>query len=83
MAGEDRAAWFRDDLLDPEGHPVHAFGLRVDEGLRPLDEAGRPAFANLFAVGHALGGFSPLVGGYDEGLDLASAYAAVRAALLA
>jgi len=83
MAGEDRAAWFRDDLLDPEGHPVHAFGLRVDEGLRPLDEAGRPAFANLFAAGHALGGFSPLVGGYDEGLDLASAYAAVRAALLA
>ncbi len=83
MADEDRETWFHDDLLDPGGHPVHAFGLHVDEYLRPLAADFRPAFANLFAAGHILGGFSPLAGGYDEGLDLVSAYAAVRAALLA
>lgn len=83
MAGDDRTAWFRDTLLDPEGHPVHTFGLRVDEALRPLNETGHPVCANLTVAGHALGGFSPLAGGYDEGLDLASAYAAVRAALQA
>ena len=80
-ADSDRAAWFRPDLLDPAGHPVHAFGLPVDGALRPLAESGQVAYPNLFAAGHALGGINALIAGCDEGLDLASAFVAVRAAL--
>lgn len=83
LAQNERAAWFRPHLLDPRGHPVHGFGLAVDEQLRPLNREGGPAYPNLFAAGHLLGGLEPVAGGYDEGLDLASAYAAVRAALTA
>ncbi len=80
-ANPDRVTWFRDDLLDPAGHPVHGFGLRVDGSLRPLAESGARAYANLFAVGHQLGGINALVAGCDEGLVLASAFAAAREAI--
>ncbi len=77
VAATDRADWFREDLLDPRGHPVHAFGLAVDSALRPLGEDGRPAWTNLFAAGHLLAGADPFA---PEGLDLASAFAALRGA---
>ena len=81
LAGEDRMAWFRPDLLDPEGHPAHTFGIRVDERLRPLGADGGPAYANLYAAGHILGGLDTISGQCAEGLDLASAYGAARGAL--
>ncbi len=77
----DRMIWFRDELLDPRGHPVHHYGIQVDDGLRPLERDGLPAFANLFAAGHIIGGMNTLISASDEGLVLASAYGAVRAAL--
>ena len=80
-AENDRTTWFRPDLLDPAGHPVHRFGLQVDERLRPLGADGSPAFANLFAAGHLLAGMDTVIEGNAEGLDLASAFAAARSAL--
>jgi hypothetical protein len=81
QAQADRLAWFNADLLDPRGHPAHTFGIAVDECLRPLGKDGAPAYENLFAAGHILGGMDTLIGGCEEGFDLASAYTAVREAL--
>jgi len=81
QAQTDRLAWFNTDLLDLRGHPAHTFGIAVDEYLRPLGKDGTPAYENLFAAGHILGGMDTLIGGCEEGFDLASAYTAVREAL--
>ncbi|MBN1965008.1 MAG: FAD-binding protein, partial [Anaerolineae bacterium] len=80
-ASEDRADWFRINLLDPAGHPVHEFGVTVDDHLRPLEAHGSPAYRNLFAAGQLLAGIDTTRHDNAEGLDLASGFAAVRAAL--
>jgi glycerol-3-phosphate dehydrogenase len=76
-----RTGWFHDDLLNPAGHPVHKVGIHVDDQLRPLNEAGQPVYANLYAAGGMIAGLNTVTADCDEGVALASAYAAVRAAL--
>ena len=44
-------------LLDLDSTPAFREGVRTDEELRPLDEGGRPAFANLRAAGALLAGW--------------------------
>lgn len=41
-------------FFGPGGHAVTGAGVRVDAGMRPLDEAGEPVCANLFAAGGVL-----------------------------
>jgi glycerol-3-phosphate dehydrogenase subunit B len=80
--GDRRAGWYADTLLDPNGHPIHRHtGLRANANLQPLNAEGAPAYANLYAVGHLLAGFNPLVDGCAEGVALATAYKAVQVAL--
>lgn len=40
-------------------HAIFRAGLAVDERWRPLDAAGRPVAANVFAAGHIIGGYDP------------------------
>ncbi|MBN1680260.1 MAG: anaerobic glycerol-3-phosphate dehydrogenase subunit B [Anaerolineae bacterium] len=84
-AGPDvpgREGWYYDRLLKERGHPIHRqAGLRVDHDLRPLNAAGEPALANVYATGHMLAGFNPLTDGCAEGIALATAYKAVHTAL--
>ena len=63
------------------GQPYARFGLRVDTQQRPCDVRGRPYFENLFAAGGILAGADRSAEGCRQGLDLASAYAAVLGAL--
>ncbi|MFQ3535837.1 MAG: anaerobic glycerol-3-phosphate dehydrogenase subunit B [Aggregatilineales bacterium] len=79
----DREAWFGSQMLAPEGHPVHHFGIRANAYLQPLDAERAPFAENLFAAGHILahpfGGPSPFE--TAEGVALATAYRAAQMAL--
>ncbi len=79
--GEGRAGWFRERLLDGRGHPIHRAGVRVNAQMQPLDAEGAPVLANVYAVGDLLAGYDPLTDGCAEGVALATAWRAVRAAL--
>ncbi len=79
--GDGRAGWFRERLLDERGHPVHRAGVRVNARMQPLDAEGAPALANVYAAGDLLAGYDPLTDGCAEGVALATAWCAVRAAL--
>jgi glycerol-3-phosphate dehydrogenase subunit B len=78
-APEDREQWTAPTPF--EGQPFARFGVRVDARQRPCDRRGRPYFENLFAAGGLLGGADRSVEGSRQGIGLASAYAAVQAAL--
>lgn len=80
--GEGRTGWYQDRLLAEGGHPIHRHtGLRVNAQMQPVDGEGAPLLENVFAAGHLLAGFNPLTDGCAEGVALATAYKAVRAAL--
>ena len=61
--------------------PYAYFGVRVDRDLRPLAADGTPAFENVFAAGGILSGADRTRDGSRQGIDLVTAYRAVRAAL--
>ena len=75
----ERAGWTSDRVLGPQ--PYARFGLAVGRDMRPLDREGRPYFENLFAAGGLLAGADRTSEGSRQGIDLATAYRAVEAAL--
>ncbi len=76
---EDRETWTASSLF--ESQPFSHFGLRLDSRRRPCDRRGKPYFDNLYAAGGILAGADRSAEGCRQGIDLASAYAAVEAAL--
>ncbi len=74
------ADWFAQPLLSGQAQPIHLAGIVTDSDLRPLDVAGSPAAPNLYAAGRLLAGYSPIIEGSMEGVDIASgAHAALQA----
>jgi glycerol-3-phosphate dehydrogenase subunit B len=74
--------WFSEAFLSGQPQPIHYAGLLTDALLRPLTGAGEPAAPNLFAAGRLLAGYSPIVEGCTEGVDIATAAHAVMQALM-
>ncbi len=62
---------------DPQ--PLFACGLTVDADMRPLNDKGEPAFANLYAAGGMLAGAQRAHEKSGEGIALGSAAQAVAA----
>jgi glycerol-3-phosphate dehydrogenase subunit B len=75
---EDRYDWFRDGVFDDQ--PYARFGVRIDDGCRPLDERGETAFENLRAVGAVCGGYDSAREKSASGVSLATAVTAGRRA---
>ena len=75
----DRDEWTAPAIVDEQ--PYALLGLNVDGDFRPCDRRGRPYFANLFAAGGLLAGADRTREGSRQGIDLATAYCAVGAAL--
>jgi glycerol-3-phosphate dehydrogenase subunit B len=72
------AEWFASPFLSAQ--PIHQAGILTDADLRPLDAEGKLVFPNLYAAGRLLAGYSPVVEGSTEGVDIATgAHAALRA----
>ncbi len=70
--------WFTEPL--GERQPIHQAGIASDGDLHPLNAEGRAVAPNLYAAGRLLGGYSPVVEGCTEGVDIATgAHAAIKA----
>lgn len=72
--------WAREDFLDRRGHAFNCFGLRVNDRLQPLDEAGRVCLENVLAAGAILAGSNWPVEKCGNGVALTSGYKAGRLA---
>lgn len=75
-APEKRSEWAKAEPLG--SHPFARFGVGVDEGLRPLDDAGVCEYGNLRAAGRVIGGFDPVAENSGGGVAVATGYAAGR-----
>ena len=75
---EDRYDWFSDGVFDDQ--PYARFGLRIDEGCRPLDDREGVEFENLRAVGAVCGGYDSAREKSASGVSLATATVAGRRA---
>ena len=60
--------------------PLLSAGLRVDAGLRPQDERGRPVHPRLFAAGAVVGGHEHATDGTGLGVAILTGWLAGRAA---
>lgn len=67
--------WFAP--LYSEAQPYARFGVRVNEKMQPVNEAGEVIYENVFAVGGLLAGADRNGEGSREGIDLATAWAAI------
>jgi glycerol-3-phosphate dehydrogenase subunit B len=70
--------WYAPLYWDP--HPYARFGVRVNTAMQPVDAEGRVLHANVHAIGGLLAGADRHDEGCREGVDLATAWAAVQAA---
>lgn len=68
---DDRYDWFDQEAFGDQ--PFAHFGVRVDEGMRPLDADDDPEFANLRAAGGVVGGTDPVTEKSQSGISLATA----------
>lgn len=59
-------------------HPYARFGVRVNAHMQPVDEQGAVVYPNVLAVGGLLAGADRNAEGSREGIDLATAWQAVR-----
>jgi len=73
-----RADWHHLSFFDKRGHPVNMAGLEVDDDFRPLNAAGAPAIAGLFAAGGVLAHQDWIRQKCGAGMAIASAWGAVR-----
>jgi glycerol-3-phosphate dehydrogenase subunit B len=73
VSGDD---WFAPRYWD--AHPYAHFGLRVNDHMQPLNANGHILYPNLYAIGGILAGFDRLGGDGREGVDLATAWMAVK-----
>lgn len=75
---DDRYDWFVDDVFGDQ--PYARFGVRADDGLRPLDAAGNVQFANVHVAGAILGGADVAREKSASGVSLATGVVAGREA---
>jgi glycerol-3-phosphate dehydrogenase subunit B len=71
---EDRYEWFEKEAFGNQ--PFAHFGVRVDEGMRPLTVDEEPEFTNLRAAGAIIGGADTVAEKSQSGVSLATAVVA-------
>ena len=75
----DTSSRFQSDYFG--AHPFGQVGLEVDDGLRPVDAAGRAPIANLRAAGAMLAHAEPWREKSGDGISLTTGYRAAEALL--
>ncbi len=74
-----QSSWTSTDFWKPQ--PYSLMGVSTDKLLRPLDQRNKPFLENLFAAGGILSGADRTFEGSRQGIDLSTAYHAVRSIL--
>ena len=69
-----RSAWFNDQYLSHESHPIHSNGVTVDFSLHPLDDMDQITLLNLYAAGNIIGNYDPIRELSLEGIALATGF---------
>ncbi len=77
---EKRENWYRQDYLDPRGHPINRAGVEIDKLFRPIGPGSKPFDERLFASGAILAHQDWARQRCGAGIAIASAYGAVMAA---
>ena len=77
---ENRESWYRQDYLDPRGHPINRIGVEVDNSFRPIGPAQESFDKRLFASGAILAHQDWARQRCGAGVAIASAHGAVTAA---
>ncbi len=80
---QDRDEWFRQEYLDPRGHPINRLGVEVDGRFQPVAADGAPIHERLFAAGAILAHQDWVRQRCGAGLAIATAHAATEAAAAA
>ena len=78
---DTRDQWHEKDFFHQAGHRINTAGIEIDNDFRPVNRAGQVVFPNLFAVGTILAHQNWMRTKCGSGLAIASAYAAVNAAV--
>ena len=68
---DDRYDWFDEEAFGNQ--PFAHFGVRIDDGMRPLNPDGEPEFTNLRAAGGVVGGTDPVAEKSQSGISLTTA----------
>ena len=76
---EGRKHWTAPSSLETQ--PYANYGLSVNEQLQPLGADGLPIYTNLFCAGGLIAGADRSGEGSRQGIDIATAYRAIEAAL--
>ncbi len=76
---QNRADWFQASFLNPQGHPVFAGGVAVNQNFQPVAENGQPLYANLWAAGALLAHNDAIQERSTEGTAVATGVAAAQA----
>ena len=76
---QNRADWFQASFLNPQGHPVFAGGVAVNQNFQPVAENGQPLYANLWAAGALLAHNDAIQERSAEGTAVATGVAAAQA----
>ncbi len=77
---ESRENWYRQDYLDPRGHPINRAGVEIDKSFRPIGPGANPVNERLFASGAILAHQDWARQRCGAGVSIVSAYGAVTAA---
>jgi glycerol-3-phosphate dehydrogenase subunit B len=73
---QQRAAWLRNEFLDPRGQPVFEGGVPVGPDFRPVGPDGAPVYTNLWAAGSLLAHADPIRERSQEGVSIATSMTA-------
>ena len=72
----EQSEWSQRHLFFAGAQPFAKFGVRTDERLRPVDEAGKVMLENVFVAGKTLAGYDYCTEKSGNGVALATAYRA-------
>lgn len=76
-----REEWFRSNFFDPQSHPIHQTGIRVNSSFQPVDERGDLILENVWVAGTILAHHNWMDEKSREGIEIATGYMAARHAL--
>ena len=68
--------WSQEHLFFTSGQPFGKFGVKVDDKMRPVDDAGNVLLENVFVAGKTLAGYDYCSEKSGNGVALATAYRA-------
>jgi glycerol-3-phosphate dehydrogenase subunit B len=75
----DRRAWFKQDFMDADGHPIYRTGVVVNADFQPVNGENRPIYNNLYAIGTTLAHAEAIRERSFEGIALTTGYVVGKA----